>query len=121
MNDNLQFESLLIENLKRLIRTGYLYAKQAHDAVFDEHVGELAGVAYLQRASSKFSAAESLYYSRYDAVARDEAEEILTQFDSFADELIEDFATDHSQQWTDIEFNRLTDTLENSVFRLESR
>lgn len=121
MNDDFQLESLLIDNLKRLIRMGYLYAKQAHDAVFDENKGELAGVAYLQRASSKMSIAEALYYSHYDILARDEAENIFAKFDTFANELVEDFATRHSQQWTDIEFNELTQAIENSVFNLEDK
>lgn len=87
----------------------------------DENEGELAGVAYLQRASSKMSTAEALYYLHYEILARDEVEDIFSKFDTFANELVEDFSTKHSQQWTDIQFEELKDAVENSVFNLESK
>lgn len=121
MNEDVQMELELIESLKRLIRSSYLYGKQAHDAVFNEDEGELAGVAYLQRASSKMASAEALYYSNYEILAHNEAENIFEKYDEFADELIEDFATKHSHQWTDLQFDELSEAFDNSAFAFESK
>ena len=114
------FEMYLIETLKRYIRISFLDAKRAHDAVFEAHKKDLAGVAYLQLASSQMAVAEAIYHSHYDILARQEAEDIFNQFGTFADELITDFATEHSHQWTDIEYLRLKDLIDNSVFCLEN-
>lgn len=112
-------ELQLVEAIKRLVREAVLYSKQAHDCVFSEEENLHAALAYLQRASAKMSAAEALYWSQYEILARDEAEQIFLQFDAFANELVEDFATNHSQQWSDIEFNRLMDLVDNSAFALQ--
>lgn len=113
-------ELLIIESIKRLVRESILYSKRAHDAVFAEKESIPAALAYLQRASSKMAAAESLYWARYEILARDEAEKIFSLFDIFADELVEDFATDHSQQWTDIQYNKLMKEVNDSAFALQN-
>lgn len=110
----------LIEFLKRFVRDAILYTKSAHALVFDDKTLP-AAIAYLQRASAKMAAAESLYYSNYKDLERAEAEEIFTLFDEFSDELIEDFATNHSQQWTDIHYNRLMEKFEVSAFSFENK
>ena len=118
-NEEIKRDEHLITALKLLIRSAMLYSDQAHKAVFNEKEGELAGAIYLQRASAKMAAAEAVYYSNYEILARDEAEDVFRQFDEFADELTEDFATNHSQQWTDIEYDRLKETFDNTVFAFE--
>lgn len=110
----------LIEVLKRFVREAVLYSIRAHKQIFD-HENIPAAVAYLQRASAKMAAAESLYYARHEELERGEAEEIFTLFDEFSDELIEDFATNHSQQWTDIQFNRLIEAVNASAFAFDNK
>ena len=117
MNQNTEVQ--IIESLKRLVRTAVLYAKQAHHYAISDDENIPAAVAYLQRASSKMSAAEALYWAQFEILACDEAENIFEKFDEFADELVEDFATDHSQQWTDIQFDELIDSVNNSAFALQ--
>ena len=106
----------LIENFKKLMRIGMLYAKSAHDYVFDESVNDMVAVAYLNTASAKFSAAEALYYSHLDGLEHQDAEEIFHLFDVFMHELLENVRTDHSHQWTSIEYEKLKDAFEHSVF-----
>lgn len=113
-------EIQLIETLKRLVRTAVLYAKQAHDYAMPDKANIPAAIAYLQRASCKMSAAEALYWAQYEVLARQEAEDIFQKFDEFADELVEDFATNHSQQWTDIQFNELMKVVNDSAFALQN-
>ena len=118
MDQNMELQ--IVESLKRLVRESILYSRRAHDAALAEKENISAALAYLQRASSKMAAAESLYWAQYEILARDEAEKIFSLFDIFADELVEDFATDHSQQWTDIQYNRLMEKVDNSAFALQN-
>ncbi|UZT82851.1 hypothetical protein [Caproicibacterium sp. BJN0003] len=113
-------EIQIIESFKQLVRSAVLYAKQADDYAMPDNTNLPAAIAYLQRASSKMSAAEALYWAQHEILMRNEAEIIFKQFDAFADELVHDYATDHSQQWTDIQFNKLMDAVNDSAFALQN-
>lgn len=71
---------------------------------------------YLNIAASKFAAAESLYYSCFNILERDEAESIFHIFDVYMVEMLTNHKTEHSHQWTDIEYNRLKDAFDSSAF-----
>lgn len=118
MNDN---ESELIENFKTLVRRAMLYAEHSHEFIFDESVEDSAAVAYLNIAASKFAAAESLYYARIDVLERGEAEEIFRLFDVYMHEFLSNYRTDHSHQWSDIEFNQLKEAFDDSAFAFENK
>ena len=45
---------------------------------------------------------------------------IFHLFDSYMSELLTNYKTDHSHQWTDIEFNRLKETFDSSAFAFEN-
>ena len=98
------------------MRQAMLYAQYSHDCIFDESVSNSAAVSYLNVAASKFAASEALYYSQFAVLERDEAEEIFHLFDSYMSELLANYKTEHSHQWTDAEFNRLKEAFEFSVF-----
>ncbi len=117
MEENLQ----LVENLKTLVRRAMLYAQHAHDFVFDEKTDTSIALSYLNIAASKFSAAESLYYSRIEVLEHQEVEKIFHLFDVFMSELLTNVRTKHSHQWTDIEFLHLKDAFEYSVFSVENK
>ena len=50
-------ESTLRDNFKKLMRRGMLYAKYAHDSIFDEKENTMIALSYLNVAVSNFSAA----------------------------------------------------------------
>ena len=110
----------LIENFKSLMRQAMLYAQYSHDCIFDESVNNSVAISYLNVAASKFAASEALYYSQFAVLERDEAEEIFHLFDSYMSELLTNYKTDHSHQWTDIEFNRIKETFDSSAFAFEN-
>lgn len=117
MNEDLT----LIENFKTLMRHAMIYAQHSHDFVFDENVDNSVAISYLNVAVSKFAAAESLYYSRIDVLERYEAEEIFRLFDVYMREILTNHRTEHSHQWTDIEFTRLKECFDYSVFAFENK
>ena len=109
-----------IEHLTKLVRYGMMYAQHAHDYIFDEEVDNSIAVSHLNIAVAKFAAAESLYYSRIEVLENMETEEIFRLFDVFVHELLTNISTNHSHQWTDIEFRRLKSTFDDSVFAIQN-
>ena len=110
-----------IENFKSLMRVAMHYAHKAHDFIFDSSVDDLIAVSYLNVAISKFSSAEAFYYSQFEFLKRQEAEDIFHLFDTFANELLSNVRTEHSHQWTDIEFERLREAFDYSAFAFENQ
>lgn len=103
------------ERIQRLIRQSMLYAKDAHDCVFDKSVSDSVAMAYLNLAASKIATAESFYYSNLEDLEHSDIEEIFAKFDTFAREMLSNYRTDHSHQWTDIEYEALKAVFDNSV------
>lgn len=113
-------ELKLIENFKTLVRRAMIYAERAHNYIFDDDIDPFVATSYLNIAAGKFSAAESLYYSQYECLERSEAEEIFRLFDTFLTEFLNNVRTNHSHQWTDIEFQRLKEAFDYSAFAFEN-
>lgn len=109
-----------IENLKKLVRHGMLYAQFAHDCIFDENVEPFVATSYLNIAAAKFGAAEGLYYSQLEFLERGEVEDLFHLFDEFAMELLSNLRTKHSHQWTDIEYHRLKDAFDSSALSVDA-
>lgn len=110
----------LIEVFKTMVRKSHLDAKTAHDCIFDEKSSTETALSYLNKAISEHCCCESLYYSKFDELARYEYEEYSHQFETFSNELLRNVRTNHSHQWTDIEFERLNELFENSAFAFEN-
>lgn len=106
----------LINVFKNHVRTSFYDACTAHDCIFDESSTVEIALAYLNKAIAEHCFCESLYYSRHDQLERGEYEDYSVQFESFAEELLSNVKTSHSHQWTDIEFERLKEIYDNSVF-----
>lgn len=106
----------LIEIFKNLVRSSFYDARNAHDCIFDENCSVEIALAYLNKAISEHCCCDSLYYAQYDQLCRGEYEEYSHQFDVFANELLNNVRTNHSHQWTNIEFEKLKDIYEYSAF-----
>lgn len=103
------------EYIQRLIRQSMFYAKDAHECVFKESVSDSVAMAYLNLAASKIATAEAFYFSNLDELEHSDIEEIFDKFDTFAREMLANYQTDHSHQWTDIEYEALKAVFDNSV------
>lgn len=102
--------SQLINSLGSLAVSAMDYAKKAHDSVFKDR--DIGAIAYLSLAGSKIAIFQAIYISNHDVLERFEIDKFLHQYEVFAEEMAKNYATDHSQQWTDIEFNRLKEAFE---------
>lgn len=111
-------ELLLIEKLTNMIKLSLLTAKKSHDIIITESPDSVVALAYLSKATSIMKSAEALYYARFDVLARNEVEDIFTQFEVFSSEILDNVETNHSHQWTDIEFDRLIELSEYTPFSI---
>ncbi len=109
-----------IETFKQFVASAMQYAIKSHDNLFKENYDISISLAYLNASISRFSSAEALYYAQYDILQRKEAEKLFHQFKVYANEFLNNVETDHSHQWTDIEFNKLSDIFDSSAFAFEN-
>ena len=114
--ENLMNPSELIDIFKNHVRSSFYDARDAHDCIFDEKCPVEIALAYLNKAISEHCCCDSLYYAQYDSLGRGEYEDFSHQFDVFANELLTNVRTNHSHQWTDIEFQKQKEIYDNSVF-----
>lgn len=102
--------------LNTLLCTGMFHAITAHKEVFKDEPYIPIVLGYLNSATSYFTAAESLYYSCNDIKEDNSLPEVFHCFKVFEEELLENIRTNHSHQWTDIEFQRLREAFMSSTF-----
>ena len=106
----------LIETFKHFVASGMRYAIKSHDVLFKKECDISVPLAYLNAAISRFSSAEAFYYAQYDSLQDDCADKLFFLFDKFANELFNNVASNHSHQWTDIEYECLNDLYLSSAF-----
>lgn len=105
----------LIKVLKTMVHKAMFASEKAHDLVFADKIDIPVALAYLNKAISFMSSAESFYYSQHDELCHDDIEQVFHQFDVFSSEVLTNFETNHSHQWSDIEYNSFKELFDNSV------
>ncbi len=106
----------LAKKLKSFIQSGMSYATLSHDLILNAPEKTNLSLSYLNAAISRFSSAEAFYYAQYDSLQDDCADKLFFLFDKFANELFNNVASNHSHQWTDIEYECLNDLYLSSAF-----
>lgn len=106
------FELEVIEHFKHMAYTAMCDASMAHELIFKDK--ESVAIAYLNSAIANFSALKALYYAKYDLFARPEFDKVFIKFDVFRREMLNNIRTNHSHQWTDIEFRNFKDAFDRS-------
>lgn len=102
-------------SILKLIRDAFHAASDAHEQLFkDSHSkeNEVVSALYLNEAISLMSAAKAVYISNHETLEKYEIEELFNLFDVFKSEYLTNISTNHSHQWTDIEFNRYKEAAE---------
>ena len=103
----------------RLMKGAFFLAKLAHECSLDDEESKrkedkCSAMAYAAACLAKCSAAEAVYWTTPE-LEHEEIPDLFAKFDTFAQELLQDFSTDHSRQWVDIEFSRLEECFNDSV------
>ena len=105
------YEEKLIKNLEWALYRAYLSAKKIHDiATISNTKAEYPFLPmYISDAVSEMCVAKAVYYSRLEVLDRTEVDEIIIRFDRFIKEVSKNYRTEHSHQWTDLEFTAYED------------
>ncbi len=106
----------LLHEFKLLILGGYYNAQSAHDAIFDERKPMEKSVVfgYLAIANSYINSAKAVYICR-EELNRQEFDEFFNKFRTYSDEVMSSISTNHSPQWSNIEFTSLNEAYEPVV------
>lgn len=107
-----------------LIRDAYAMAEDARNSCFtdpENNVKEdkIVALSYAAACTAKYSAAAAIYWCSPE-LHDDSTPALLAQFDTFTDEIRDDYRDSHSRQWVDIEFERLHDLFEQSRYKLDT-
>jgi hypothetical protein len=110
------------EILGKLFLDGFISAHYSHKTLFEsvfskEHSHKLqVSLAYLNQAHTYFVNAE-IYLSENISVfgERDELEDLIHRFSVFNKEVLDNVRTDHSHQWSDIEFRNFVDSFKTAA------
>lgn len=115
MNNSKNYTSAKIEYIKQTLRYALLTSTEAHKILFknsNNKQNELIATTYLNKAISLISTAKAIYISNIEELESYDVEHIFNTFDIFESEFLTNLSTDHSHQWTDIEFERFKDSVE---------
>ena len=118
MDKNVSFALQQIEFIKRTIREALETSKTCNEILFKDSfnkTNELVAATYLNKAISLISSVKSIYYSNLAELENNEVEGILFQFDTYSSEFLNNLSTDHSHQWTDIEFEKFKELVNSFI------
>lgn len=74
-----------------------------------------AAMFYLNLANTNVGIIKSIYYCNYEELAKDAIEDLFHQFDVFVTEVTRNFSTNHSHQWSNIEYEKFKEMLQDTL------
>lgn len=96
----------LDDKIKQLGKSCFYHCEKVNTVLFDND-NETGAMCYLNLAIADISVLKSICYSNWSSVGSDDLENLFEQFDIFAREITNNFVTNHSHQWSSIEYERL--------------
>lgn len=113
-----EFMLYKIQELKKLIHYAFRTSEHGHEILFKDSYNTqnaLIAATYINKAISLMASAKAVYISNIEQLENHEIEEIFGAFDTFESEFLSNLSTNHSHQWTDIEFERFKELVESSI------
>jgi hypothetical protein len=103
------------QTIKTKIMYAYHNAQYAHETIFNEKLDKSIAIGYLTLCASYYNAAQAVYAANYEMLGREDLDDLLFEFHAFVKEAMNNYRTDHSHQWSDIHFQRLTEKYNSSA------
>lgn len=97
------------QTIRSKIMYAYQNARYAHEAIFNNKHNQSIAIGYLTLCASDYNAAQAIYAANYERLGREDLDDLFYEFHAFVKEAMDNYRTDHSHQWTDIHFQKLTD------------
>lgn len=106
----------LIEELKKMFRLAYFASSEAHELLFVDiadrtRENEVIAGLHINKAISIMYSARSIYINNIDELEHNDVDTIFSKFDIFESEVLTNIRTNHSHQWSDIEYRQYKDAL----------
>lgn len=105
-----------IETMRLYVFDGFNAARHCHNLIFsDEKKSEKINVAlaYLNQANTFITNAKTIYRLISEEREKPDLDDFFHQFEVFNKEVLTNVRTNHSHQWSGIEFNRLKERYED--------
>lgn len=101
--------------LKAATRDAMSYAQISHEAVLAGNENPLVAASYANAALAKCSLVEALYYTKYED-SNTELEIFFLKLHTYVNEVLRNIRTDHSHQWSDLEYHELEEQFQKLDF-----
>lgn len=104
----------LLELIKRQFALAYFDAKRCHKTLFTDTNSfetEQKALIFLYRAARHMDLAYAIYQHDLEELEHYALTPTFAAFDTFYHEVTNNVATNHSHQWSDIEFDRYIDSI----------
>lgn len=114
-----------IDALKALMFDAFTMAEYANRYSHDDPKAgtkedKLTALSYAAACTAKYSAAEAIYWCSPELEDED-IPALLAKFDTFTNEIRNDYRDDHSRQWVEIEFSKLANLYANFENTMKQR
>lgn len=110
---DMEYNEHVMKELPSLLLKGAMNAKQANELtnkdIYENGKCRDVALACLSAASAYMATARAIYVVMYDSIDDDSVDVVFARYDAFASELLTNYRTDHSHQWSGIEFERFED------------
>lgn len=106
--------SRLIELIKQQLALAFFDSRNCVKTLFNNDrsfENEQKALIYLNRAARHMDLAFSIYQNNLEEIEHPSIDSVFSAFNIFYDEVTNNVATNHSHQWSSIEYNRYKDTL----------
>lgn len=106
----------LIKILVKYLKKALSSSKKFHELIFDDNKNTYkvnSAIAHLNQAHNYIHIANSLYLQHSEPGECSEFETTIHKFDVFNNEFLSSYSTNHSLQWTDIEFSNFEEECNN--------
>jgi len=107
-----------INQIKNLVESSYYSVQKAHEILFEEYnnrENEMIAAFFINKALSLMAAAKAIYYSNLQDLEKTELEDIFEQFSILESEFSSNYLTNHSHQWTDLEYQKFKEYIESFI------
>ncbi len=104
-----------MQAIRTKVIDAYDNAKHAHVEIFKEKADKAVAIGLLSICTAYSSAAHALYMANHETLERDELNDLFFEFQVFVKEAMDSYRTNHSHQWTDIQFRRLKEKYDDAA------
>lgn len=111
------YTQIQIEYIKKSIKNCYYTCNRANNILFrtdsnSNSTNEVVAISYLNKAISIMESCKAVYFACINELENITVESIFNTFETYTNEMLNNYSTNHSHQWTDIEFNHFKDAVD---------